>query len=291
MLNGKRCAAIIQARLNSSRFPYKVVNDLYAPNFKDKDYTEYFTTKEAWQKTNVRLPLINSLAKRVLSLQEIDVVVVAVGKDDFEIIRETLHRDPELQKEWAASRLVCYANHSVDDQDVLSRIVSAGENVGADVIMRVTADCPLWCPGIGQETLYTYMEEPTNRVVTTLTGVGSEYSLRILNMDTSAKARLFIPYTQCPDGTDTEVTSLASLQTLNKGFVPMAYREHVFTPYYEGYASWAATKTSYHLPGIASSIKLSVDTNEDLSNVRTFFRVLVKDKNPATPLVKALCPA
>ena len=284
MIDGKRCVAVIQARLASDRFSYKVVNDLYTADWKN---SEFITNDLSVESTEVKLPLIQSLVKRVLTLDDLDAVVVAFSNEkDVDVIKGVLCQDFDLR---ASSRLFYYMNRGIDEQDVLARIVRAAESLEADVVMRVTADCPLWCPGIGGDVLYEYFRYPYPKLYTTATHLGETFSMRVTAGDQNA-VKLFVPHTQCPDGTDTEVVSLASLQKLNSGFVPMSYREHVTRPYYEGYEGWCPVKTSYCLPGVSSAMKLSVDTKLDLQNIREFYQRLMFNKSPQRALKYAIGP-
>lgn len=101
-------AVIVQARMGSTRLPGKVLLPL-----------------------NGRT-VLGEVLSRCLRITA-DAVVCAIPTSDFDRLGQIAHD--------AGAIVVCGPEH-----DVLSRYVRAAEYVGADEIMRVTADCPLICP-------------------------------------------------------------------------------------------------------------------------------------------------
>lgn len=88
------------------------------------------------------------------------------------------------------------------EQDVLDRVLRAGEAFGADVIVEITADCPLIDPEIVEQTVRLYLSNSA-------TYVGN------------AHVRSF------PDGMDTQVFSLEALRTSDRNANDPQEREHV----------------------------------------------------------------
>lgn len=105
-----RFAVIVQARLGSSRLPGKVLAPLGA-----------------------RTALARCLS-RCAAIPSVDVVVAAIP--------ETPDNDP-LALEAAACGAMVFRG---DERDVLARYASAARAVNADVVMRVTSDCPFIDP-------------------------------------------------------------------------------------------------------------------------------------------------
>jgi spore coat polysaccharide biosynthesis protein SpsF len=112
-----RIAAIIQARMGSTRLPGKVLTELGG------------TT------------MLGQVVRRVRDARHITDVVVATSTaaDDGAIARE-------------AERLGASV-HRGSETDVLARFVGAARSVSADAIVRLTADCPLLDAGVIDEVV------------------------------------------------------------------------------------------------------------------------------------------
>jgi len=135
-----KVVAIIQARMNSTRLPGKVLEEIG-----DKSILEI---------------LINRL-KRV---KEIDLIVVATTeneKDDkiVEIVRK-------LGVEW----------YRGSEDNVLRRFIDTSAAVNADIIVRVTADNPLTDPGLMDKLIEAHLENKVDytHCVGAPLGVGAE---------------------------------------------------------------------------------------------------------------------
>ena len=102
-----RTVAIIQARLASSRLPGKVLYELAG------------------------LPIIGFMAKRVQQISELDELVLATGEGE--------RNDPLAD---IAQGLGITVFRGSED-DVLSRFYGAAEANSADIVIRLTGDCPL----------------------------------------------------------------------------------------------------------------------------------------------------
>ena len=103
--------AIIQARTGSTRLPGKVLIDLAGE------------------------PMLGRVLRCISRATTIDAVVVATTE---------LPADDEIV---AVARKYGAASFRGSVQDVLSRYVGAAQQTEADVVVRVTADCPLLDPG------------------------------------------------------------------------------------------------------------------------------------------------
>jgi spore coat polysaccharide biosynthesis protein SpsF (cytidylyltransferase family) len=103
-----RCAIVIQARLNSTRLPKKVLEVV-----------------DGW-------PMLTQLHRRVKTSKRATAVIVACPTQDLEEI--------EMK-----TGLNCYGG---PEHDLITRLMGAVESVEADIMVRVTADCPLVDPGM-----------------------------------------------------------------------------------------------------------------------------------------------
>lgn len=131
------------------------------------------------------------------------------------------------------------------EHDVLSRYHALLQMTGADYIVRVTGDCPLIPPPV------------ITKAVNVAVMNGFDY---VSNVD----PRLRLSF----DGMDCEVVSARLLRHMDEHAVEPGEREHVTT-----YARSDKLPTGYrtaHIIGYLdlSSMKLSVDTEEDLEAVR-----------------------
>lgn len=163
-------AAIIQARMGSSRLPGKSLMGISGR------------------------PLIEHVIERVLAVPKISTVVLATSasKLDEALYSVCLRTDVSFFRgsEW----------------DVLGRMRDAARFVRADVVMRVTGDCPFFAPDVGADVLDAF-----------LIG-GRDY---VWN-DTAISG--------FPDGTDVEVFTRDALEAAAEKASDAADREHV-TPW------------------------------------------------------------
>lgn len=131
--------------------------------------------------------------------------------------------------------------------DVLHRFVIAAEITRADVIVRITADCPLLSPAIGGLVLAAFMEDRWDYASNTV-------------------ERTF------PRGMDVEVMSRAVLDEADLRAKADEEREHV-TPYI-----WRRPEC-YRIRSVRtnvdrSDVRLTVDTEEDLRLVTAIYETL-----------------
>lgn len=138
---------------------------------------------------------------------------------------------------------VIYPTHfpGLDEEDVLGRYATAAEIYGADIIIRITGDCPLFDPRIG-DLLLERMGQ----------GVIYDYVSNVW------------PIRTWPDGLDCEVFTRDILDRANKEATDPYDREHV-TPWIR-----RNCRTYYNLtlPIDWSHVRLTVDYPEDLDWLR-----------------------
>jgi spore coat polysaccharide biosynthesis protein SpsF (cytidylyltransferase family) len=209
----RRVVAIIQARLGSRRFPRKSVT-----RFRGR-------------------PMIEHVIGRVQQMTGVDDIVVTVPTSDTDLIR-VVHKLNDTQDATLKTTRVVYG----PENDVLWRYWLAATAYQADVVIRITGDCPLWSPRAGEEVLQAFLDDPQG--------------CRYWSNDTTQSG--------WPDGTDVEVFSMDLLSRARHARVSLSDedREHV-TPWMK--------RTLYPDLGMVrrkvdhlSSLKLSVDTRSDL---------------------------
>ncbi len=196
--------AVVQARLNSTRFPRKVLADLQGK------------------------PMIVHVLERAKQIAGVDVVVAAIPHTDTAL--ERVIRDagvfPVLGSE----------------NDVLSRFVDAVKGRGADIIIRLTADCPALSPQVAEQVLDLYRNN---------------------KIDYASNDTLTSGF---PDGWDVEVFSHDALRQANEQAKP-SEREHV-TTWIRKHLTCLTLKSETAWTGP----KLSVDTEEELAVVSEYLR-------------------
>ena len=196
---------MIQARLGSTRLPGK---SLVAIDGK---------------------PLIAHVVERVRRMRLAHTVVAAIPASDISLLRVLLD--------------LYVDTFQGSESDVLSRYIQVAYLHQADIIVRVTGDCPLWSPRAGDAVVRAMLEEP-----------GCDFA----SNDTRVSG--------WPDGTDVEAFSRSLLDEARVAEDVTSHdREHV-TP-------WLQRRCRQNLVVRRpidewSSVKLSVDTVPDLERVR-----------------------
>jgi spore coat polysaccharide biosynthesis protein SpsF len=169
-----KTVAIIQARMGSTRLPGKVMKNLSGKT------------------------VLSQVIARVKACPRVDEVVVATtARPEDAIIVEESHRCGV--KSFRGSQ-----------EDVLSRYYLAAREAGAETVVRVTADCPLFDPQVLERMLSQFQTLSTG-------GPGPDYFSNTLK-------RTF------PRGLDAEIFTMAALERAHRQAVAPFDREHV-TPY------------------------------------------------------------
>lgn len=153
-----RVVVVIQARMGSSRRPGKVLAQLAGR------------------------PSLQLLIERVRTSKEADVITVAAP---------WLAIDDPIAALCQAMDVACHRGHPTD---CLQRLVEAGRRHEADVLVRLTADCPLDDGGLIDGAVRAFLDGPPCALLTTIgntgfpTGVTAEVvDMRILS-DVESKA-------------------------------------------------------------------------------------------------------
>lgn len=161
-----RTVAIVQARMGSTRFPNKVMQPILG------------------------IPIIELLLGRLQRARSLDAIVLATSTDP--------RNEPLAQH----VRNLGFEVHAGSEQDVLDRYYQAACSARADIIVRITGDCPLTDP------------ELVDSLVEKFKTAGVDYAS---NTD---------PPTY-PDGLDTEVFSFSALEKIWREAIRPFDREHV----------------------------------------------------------------
>ncbi|MHA1598170.1 MAG: aminotransferase class III-fold pyridoxal phosphate-dependent enzyme [Alphaproteobacteria bacterium] len=211
--------AIIQARMNSSRLPGKVLEDLGGK------------------------PVLAWVVDAARAIPGIDAVSVATTDSAT---------DDAVAEYCAAENIIC---HRGPEDDVLARFVLAATAEDADVVMRLTADCPFLDPHVCGQVLALFGRTPADYVS---------------NVDPPS----------WPDGLDCEVFSMAALLVADGAATTAHQREHV-TPFIRhDRVRFDVRNLACSLPGLAGE-RWTVDTQNDLAFARTVAAELPGDTPPS----------
>ncbi|HMF14579.1 MAG TPA: NTP transferase domain-containing protein [Gemmataceae bacterium] len=207
-----RTVAIVQARMGSTRLPGKALADLAGK------------------------PVLWHVVQRVHRARRVDEVVVATS---------TSPSDDPLVDFCSASGIPVFRG---SESDVLDRVYQATREYGADVVVRVTGDCPLLDPSVIERVLGAY--------------AGGDYDY-VSNV---------IHYTY-PDGLDVEVLSMAALARAWREALKPSEREHVTT--YVRFSDRFRTFNEAHDPDLSPlGYRWSIDEPGDLELVRRIYAEL-----------------
>ena len=205
--------ALVQARTGSVRLPQKVLKPI------------------------LNKPMIELLLSRLSRSTELDEIVVATSKEK---------RDDKLESTVESLGFKCTRG---SEKDVLDRFYKSAKFLEADVIVRITGDCPLVDSYLVDECIREYKKQEVDY---------------FSNID---------PVT-FPDGLDIEVMSFQSLERANLEAETDFDREHV-TPYIRNSDSFS--KSSIQHEEDLSGQRWSVDEPEDLIVVSKIFEYFSPD--------------
>jgi|TARA_B100001741_G_scaffold194214_1_gene160139 glutamate-1-semialdehyde 2,1-aminomutase len=208
-----KVVALVQARTGSVRLPQKVLKPI------------------------LNKPMIELLLSRLSRSTELDEIVVATSKEK---------RDDKLESTVESLGFKCTRG---SEKDVLDRFYKSAKFLEADVIVRITGDCPLVDSYLVDECIREYKKQEVDY---------------FSNID---------PVT-FPDGLDIEVMSFQSLERANLEAETDFDREHV-TPYIRNSDSFS--KSSIQHEEDLSGQRWSVDEPEDLIVVSKIFEYFSPD--------------
>jgi len=205
-----KVVAIVQARMGSTRLPNKVMKPI------------------------VGVPMIELLLARLAKSKQIDQIVLATSTDE---------RNTPLVEHVQKLGYVCVRG---SESDVLDRYLVAARQVHADVVVRITGDCPLIAPALVDQVIAQFKAE------------GVDY------LSNTAPASY-------PDGLDTEVFTLQALERAALESQDSFDHEHV-TPYLRkpGLYKTSAMQHSEDLSGLRWTVDEPADF-EVVSQVFAYF--------------------
>jgi spore coat polysaccharide biosynthesis protein SpsF len=207
--NKSNIVCIIQARMSSSRLPGKVLKEICSN------------------------PMLDWVIKRAGRSQMVSQTLVAstISSDDEPIARYCEQNDISLYRG--------------SEFDVLDRYYQAASSANANIIVRLTADCPLIDPDLIDKTIQTLLAE---------------------NADFAAN-RLPPPYHRTyPIGLDVEVATFTALETAWKNAAEGFEREHVMPYLYDPTHGMKFVVVDHDVD--LGELRWTVDTPEDLEFIR-----------------------
>lgn len=227
---------IVQARIGASRLPGKVLLDIEGEPM---------------------LVRVVERTKRAKSLTEI-LVATSLEKED----------DP-IEQLCAAQGYICYRG---SQQDVLDRYYQAARTYSADVVVRITADCPVIDPLVIDQTVAAFWgygknlisEADRRRQIPSPTEISSPPKWDF------AANRLPPPWQRTfPIGLDTEVVTFLALERAWQEATQIHQREHVMPYLYENDNLFQILLVN-HDPDYGH-LRWTVDTPQDLELIREIF--------------------
>jgi len=212
-------ACIIQARMGSTRLPGKVLLPL------------------------VGKPMLHHVIDRVADCKTVTNIVIATTTKD---------RDDEIIKAVEGYNAKTSTFRGSED-DVLDRYYQAAKAVNADIVIRVTSDCPLIDPEIIDEVVQKLLDDPT-----------LDYSSNVLGKLTF------------PRGLDVQAIRMSTLEKIWNITTEPEDREHVtiyLRKHPEGFKTDKITLNPPH-----SDYRWTVDEEDDFKLVKEIYSRLYPTK-------------
>ena len=210
-------AAIMQARMGSTRLPGKVLLDLHGQ------------------------PMVIRQLQRLQRAQRLDQIVVATSSEPIDdVLAETV-----LDAGFEVVR------GPVDD--VLDRYVRSIDETEADVVVRLTADCPLTSPAV------------IDAVVSHFHGSNADYVSNTMEPT-------------YPDGLDVEVVLASVLKDISAISTDAAEREHVTLGVYRRTDAYRIENVTDSSGRDNSALRWTVDSQDDFDFVSAIYRLLLPSK-------------
>jgi len=193
-------------------------------------------------KTIMGRPMISYLLERLWRVTKADAIVLATT---------TNPQDIQLVACGQRDKLPVYRG---SEEDVLDRFLQAAHQHHADVIVRITADCPLMDPALVDQAIDHFLNGNFDYVSTCL----DEQS-------------------RFPRGMDVEVFSMKSFEGIAEEAKLPEEREHVTLYYYRHPEKFKLGSVVNKNPDLAK-YRLTVDTPEDFQLITTILEYLYPRK-------------
>ncbi len=215
----KRIGIIIQARMGSQRLPGKIMVPFLGR------------------------PALEVLIERLKRSRLADIIVIATSQD---------RQDDKVGHLACRLGVTCFKG---SQSDVLGRYYLAAEQNNIDVIVRITADCPLADPEIVDSVIARHIQAKADY---TTNSMQAGY----------------------PRGLDVEVFNFDGLKKINKDAQKDYQREHVTPYFYENPNIFKITQLSAPPELQWPDLRLTLDTQEDYNLLcKVFERLYHKDRN------------
>lgn len=209
----QKVGAIVQARMGSTRLPNKVMKLING------------------------VPMIEVLLRRLANARLVDVIMVATSEDE---------KNAPLARHVRSLGYQCFEG---SEDDVLDRFARAAKLTGADVIIRITGDCPLVDPGLVDACVRQFQESRVDYF-------------------SNVEPPTF------PDGLDVEVFTAQALERASKEAESRFEREHV-TPYLRRFGKFK--KGSLQHNEDLSKLRWTVDEAADFAVIEQIFNHFAPD--------------
>jgi len=186
-------------------------------------------------------PLLAHQVQRLQGVEHADAIVLATTTNDAD----------EVLVDFARAHGLAYYRGS--EEDVLSRYHGAAKEAGADVVIRVTSDCPLIDPSVVDEVIATFTRAQPD----------CDYASNTLR-------RTY------PRGMDCEVFSRKALDVAHAEAIEPAEREHVTPFIYRHPDRFALSNVEY--VSDQSDHRWTVDTVQDFDLVSRMLECLYNEQ-------------
>lgn len=198
---------------------------------------------------STRLPgkVLKEVCGKPLLKYQIERVEKATLLDEVVVATTVLSQDDPIVEFCDRHNTACFRG---SENDVLGRYYECAKRYGADIIVRLTADCPLLDPNLIDDVIRLFKTENV------------DYASNTTPLETST----------FPDGSDVEVFSMAVLERAYKDCKDEHDREHVtfhFWKYDNGFKTAQLTQQEDW-----SKYRITVDYPEDLEVVEFVIKEL-----------------
>ena len=200
--------AIIQARMGATRLPGKVMMEIDG------------------------VPLLKIMLSRVMRSKSLDKVIIATSTSPL---------DNDIEDFCKKNG---YESYRGSENDVLSRYYECAKIYNADVIVRLTADCPLIDPEIIDRVIQLYFDSNVDFAANTVPSETSTF----------------------PDGSDVEVFSFKALERAQREASSRKDREHVTFYFWKNNNGFKTTQLNCKEDW--SKYRFTVDYPEDFDVIK-----------------------
>ncbi len=210
-----KTVAVIQARMGSSRLAGKAMMDICGA------------------------PMLGRVISRIKICSLIEDLVVATTIEK---------KDDPIEQFCHKKNILCFRG---SENDVLDRYYQSAVKFAADVIVRITCDCPLIDPHVTDQVIAAYLKDTSN-----ISGASNVVD------------RAY------PRGLDTEVISFHALEQVWEKATQSHQREHVTAFIYEHPELFKMLSIKHDKN--LSHLRWTVDEEDDLSFVREVYRAMAE---------------